>query len=114
MGYRGSKAYAQRQIDIILRGCEAYAKAYIDDIVIFSATLDQHIEHLNAVFCLFTEHNVTLNPHKAHLGYPLITLLGQKVNGLGLTSAAEKIAAISSWKFPHSLKQLESYLGFTN
>lgn len=107
-------AYAQQRINIILRGCEAYAKAYINNIVIFFPTLEPHIEHLNKVFCLFVEHNVTLNPHKAHLGYFLITLLGQKVNGLGLTLAAEKIAAISNWKFSLSLKQLESYLGFTN
>ena len=114
MGYKGSAAYAQRRIDIILRGCEAYAKAYIDNIVVFSPTLEEHIKHLDTVFWLFAQHNVTLNPRKAHLGYPSITLLGQKVNRLGLTSAAEKVAAISNWKFPHSLKQLESYLGFTN
>ena len=114
MGYCGLAAYAQRRINIILRGHEAYAKAYIDDIVIFSATLEQHLSHLDAVFRLFVEHNVALNPQKAYIGYPSITLLGQKMNGLGLISAAEKIAAISNWKFSRNLKLLESYLGFTN
>ena len=114
MGYCRSAAYAQRRIDIILRGHEAYAKAYIDDIVILSATLDDHLAYLARIFQLFVQHNVTLNPQKAYLGYPSITLLGQKVNGLGLTSATEKIAAISGWKFPCNLKLLESYLGFTN
>ena len=93
---------------------QAYTKAYINNIVVFSATLKQLIEHLNAVFCLFVKHNITLNLHKTHLGYFSITLLGQKVNELGLTLAAEKIAAISNWKFSLSLKQLKSYLGFTN
>ena len=114
MGYRGSATYAQRQIDIILRGLEAYAKAYINDIVIFSATLEEHLKHLHAVFKLFGSYIVTLNPEKIFFSYPSITLLGQKVNGLGLTSAAEKVAAISNWKFPCNLKALESYLGFTN
>ena len=114
MGYCGLAAYAQQRIDIILRGHETYAKAYIDDIVIFSATLKQHLNYLDAVFRLFLEHNVALNPQKAYIGYPSITLLKQKVNGLGLTSAAEKIAVIRNWKFPRNLKLLESYLGFTN
>lgn len=108
MGYRGSAAYAQRRIDIILRGHEAYAKAYIDDIVIFSATLEEHIQHLRAIFGLFVEHNVALNPQKAYIGYSSITLLGQKVNGFRLTLAAKKIKAIINWKFPHNLKLLES------
>lgn len=114
MGYCGLAAYAQQQIDIILRGHEAYTKAYIYDIVIFSATLNDHLAHLAKIFQLFVQHNVTLNPQKAYLGFPSITLLGQKVNGLGLTSATEKIAAISGWKFPRNLKLLESYLRFTN
>ena len=114
MGYRGSAAYAQRRIDIILRGHGAYAKAYIDDIVIFSTTLEEHIQHLRTIFQLFVMHNITLNPEKTYLGYLSITLLGQKVNGLGLTSASEKVLAISNWRFPHNLKLLESYLGFTN
>ena len=114
MGYHGSAAYAQQRINIILKGYEAYAKAYIDDIAIFSSTLEQHIRHFRAIFQLFAAYNVALNPHKAYLGYPSITLLGQKVNAFGLTSATEKIAAISNWKFPHNLKLFESYLGFTN
>ena len=114
MGYCGSAAYAQRRINIILQGHKHYAKAYINDIVIFSATLDEHLTHLRRIFRLFVTHNIVLNPHKAYLGYPSITLLGQKVNGLGLTSASEKIAAITNWKFPRNFKLLESYLGFTN
>ena len=114
MGYRKSGAYAQQQIDIILQGHETYAKAYIDNIVIFSATLNEHLTHLGVIFKLFVHHNIALNPQKAYLGYPSITLLGQKVNGLGLTSATEKVAAISNWKFSRNLKMLESYLGFTN
>ena len=41
-------------------------------------------------------------------------MLGQKINGPGLTSATEKIAAISKWQFPRNLKLLKLYLGFTN
>ena len=62
IGYRRSGLYAQQRIDIILRGHEAYAKAYIDDIVIFSATFEEHFAHLKAIFELLVIHNVIFNP----------------------------------------------------
>lgn len=90
MGYYGSGLYAQRRIDIILRGHKAYSKAYINDIVIFSATFEEHLAHLRTIFKLFVIHNVMLNPQKAYLGYPSIILLDQKVNRLEMTLATEK------------------------
>ena len=55
----------------------------------------KHIAYLEKMFELFTQHNVTLNPQKVYIRYLSITLLGQKVNGLELTSAEKKVAAIS-------------------
>ena len=76
MGYCRSITYAQRRINIVLQRHKTYAKAYIDNIVMFLTILKEHLKHLQAVFKLFVKHNVTLNPNKAYLGYLLITLLG--------------------------------------
>ena len=96
MSYRGSAAYAQRRIDIILQSYKAYAKTYIDDIVIFLTTLNDHLIHLERIFKLFARYNVALNTQKAFIDYLSVTLLGQKMNGLGLTSTTKKIAVISN------------------
>lgn len=56
---------------------------------------------------------MSLSPKKSFLGYPSVTLLGQEVDSLGMTTSAEKIAAISSLRFPHSLRDLEGFLGLT-
>ena len=57
--------------------------------------------------------NIRLSPRKSFLGYPLVHLLSQKVNVLGLATAADKLTTITSLSFLKSLSQLEKYLGLT-
>lgn len=78
MGYKNSPPYVQRQIDNMLREFRDFVRAYIDDIVVFSRTLEKHVNHLHQIFDLFSRLNISLNPKKSYLGYPTIQLLGQK------------------------------------
>ena len=113
MGYKGSPPYVQRQTDNMLRPFYDFARAYIDDIVVFSQTLDEHLEHLRKIFRLCEVRRITLSPNKSFLGYPTVTLLGQRVDSLGLSTSEEKIKAIQSLQFPKTLRDLEIYLGMT-
>ncbi len=113
MGYKGSIAYVQREIDRVLRPLRAFARAYVDDVVVASKTLQEHIEHLHRVFSLFVEKGISVKPSKSYIGYPSVTLLGQRVDSLGLSTAEEKLAAISKLRFPSTLSALETYLGLT-
>ena len=113
MGYKGSPPYVQRQTDKLLRPLRAFVRAYLDDMVTFSATLDGHLSHLRKLFSLCREKRISLSPKKSFLGYPSIVLLGQRVDSLGLSTSEEKIAAITSLSFPKSLRDLEIFLGMT-
>src|SRR5436305_13943861 len=113
MGFRNSPPYVQRQMDRILRRYRAFARAYVDDVTIFSKTLEEHLQHLNTIFKLFDQLRISLRGTKSFLGYPSTTVLGQLVDGFGLQTATEKLAALVKLKFPHSLKNLETYLGLT-
>ena len=112
MGFKNSPAYVQRQIDLLLRKYP-WARAYIDDVVIASKTLDEHVQHLQALFQLFASVNISINPKKAFLGYLSIRILGQHVDSLRLSTDAKKLEAISHLQFPETLKELEIYLGLT-
>jgi hypothetical protein len=103
MGYRNSVAYVQRMMDTILRDLRGFACTYMDDIVIFSATFQDHLKHLRQLFTKLTEHCIHLSAKKSFLSYPTVQLLGQKVNALGLATDTEKLAAISRLTFPRSL-----------
>ena len=113
MGFQNSPPYVQRQIDRILRAHRSYTRAYIDNIVVFSKTLEDHLIHLNEVFNLLASLDIVLAPTKTFLGFPSTTLLGQKVDSFGMAAASEKIQAISGLASPITLQDLEHYLRLT-
>ncbi|SLM38758.1 reverse partial [Lasallia pustulata] len=113
MGFTNSPSYVQRQIDQMLRAHRCYTCAYIDDIIVFSKTQEEHLAHLDNIFRLLTSLDIVLAPTKMFLGFPSTTLLGQKVDSFGMAAASEKIQAISRLAFPITLQDLEHYLGLT-
>ncbi len=68
MGLKNSIAHAQRMIDTILRSCISYARAYINNIVVFSRSLQDHVRHLQAVFDILRQYDLSLKPDKAKIG----------------------------------------------
>jgi hypothetical protein len=56
-----------------------FALVYIDNIVIFSITFEDHLKHLDQVFTVIAESGITLSPKKCNLGYQSPLMLGQKV-----------------------------------
>lgn len=104
----------QRQIDRLLRPYRAFAKAYVDDIVKHSKTLEEHLVHLRQMFEMLRANNISVKPEKALVGYPSVHLLGQKADSLGLATAEEKLKAISRLSFPATLQLLATYLGLTS
>ena len=86
MGFKGSPLYVQRQTDNILRPVRDFARAFIDDIIIFSHSLEEHVDHLRQVFQILKDKRIDLSPTKLFIGYPSIKLLGQRVDALGMST----------------------------
>jgi hypothetical protein len=87
MGYKNSPPYAQGQIGHILSPHRVYAKAYLDKLVIFPRTLEDHLAHLEARFSALSTYRIILRGDKSFIGYPSINLFGQRVYGFGLTTS---------------------------
>lgn len=113
MGYKNSVSYVQRQIDRILRPFRHFARAYIDDVVVFSKTLEEHVAHLREIFEILRHMRISINPKKAFLGFPSVRLLGQYIDSFGMASTEDKLLAISQLHFPGTLRALEQFLGMT-
>lgn len=109
MGCRNSVQHVQRQGDLILKDLP-FARAFIDDFVIFSKTWDEHLKHLDTFLGRLDKYNFSLAPDKAHVGYPTVKLLGQRVDAFGLASTKERIAALRNLKFPQNAADLETYI----
>jgi len=113
MKYRNSPIYIQRMIDRILWRQRAYARAYIDDIVIFLNTLEEHLKHLHNVFATLKRMGICLSSEKSFLTYLSVQLLEQWVDELGLATLKDKLVTIAGLCFSISLSQLEKYLDLT-
>src|SRR6201996_6517394 len=88
-----------------------FALVYIDDIVIFSTSFDNHLVHLDKVLTAIINSKITLSPTKCHIGYRSLLLLGQKVSRLGMSTHEEKVKAILNLAHPRSVKELQTFLG---
>jgi hypothetical protein len=91
-----------------------FVLVYIDDIVVFSKTFEEHLKHLDWVLGAIAKAGITLAPSKCHLGYQSLLLLGQKVSRLGISTHKEKVDAIVALKPPETVHELQTFLGMMN
>src|SRR5436190_6561458 len=94
MYYQEFLSYAQCMMNMILCSHKFFAHCYIDDIVIFSKTLENHLQHLNMIFNLFNRLEITFKKIKTHLDYLSIILLDQQVDDFDMTFLKKQIAAL--------------------
>ena len=111
-GYRNGPAVFQRIMQNILAPfLWIFALVYIDDIVIFSLTFEDHLAHLDEVFTAISQANITLAPAKCHFAFQSLLLLGQKVSRLGMSTHKEKVSAITQLDEPRNVNELQTFLG---
>ena len=87
-----------------------FALVYINDIIIFSLTLEDHISHLDQVFKAIEDSEVTLSVTKCHFGYQSLLMLGQKVSWLRLSTRKEKVDTILLLDEPKDHHNLQVFL----
>ncbi|PIK53206.1 hypothetical protein BSL78_09916 [Apostichopus japonicus] len=112
-GMRNAPATFQRLVDNVLQGCEEFAKAYIDDIVIFSKTWEEHLCHLEAVFNRLEKSGLAVKPDKCRIGEPTVPYLGYVIGSGEVRPEECKVEAIINWPTPLTKTDVRSFLGLT-
>jgi hypothetical protein len=111
-GYRNGPSVFQRVMQGILSAyLWIFTLVYIDDIVVYSKTFEDHLKHVNLVLKAISNAGITLSPPKCHLGYQSLQLLGQQVSRLGLSTHKEKVDAIVQLAEPRNVHELQTFLG---
>ena len=102
----------QRLMDLVLAGLSyEYCLVYLDDIIIYARTFDEHLRRLEAVFSRLRWARLKLKPSKCSLLQRKVSFLGHNVSEAGVEMQSEKIKAVLDWPTPKNLHDVRSYLG---
>ena len=85
---------------------------YLDDIVIFSTSFNQHLQRLEMVLSRLQQHNLKLKMSKCHFFQQEVKYLGHVISSAGVATDPEKTKAVAEWKHPSTVTDLRSFLGF--
>ncbi len=112
-GKRTMSAKFQQLMDKIFNKMP-FVAVYIDEVVIFSNSQHEHVEHIKAVIELLTRYKLLIRADKSRLGQKTVRLLGFIVSGKGIEMDPAKMEAVENWDRQHTLKQVESFLAAAN
>lgn len=85
---------------------------FIDDLIVFSETLEEHECRLIQVLNRLKEYGLKLSPDKCKFFQTSVRYLGHVVSEHGVSTDPSKIEAVKTWPRPQNLKELKSFLGF--
>ena len=110
-GLCNAPASWQRLMQVTLEGLERFCAVYLDDIAIWSATADEHVQHVTAVLQRLRKHRLFAKMKKCVFMQPSMEYLGHVISVEGISMDPSKVKAILQWPAPSDVSQLRSFLG---
>ena len=109
-GLAQAPAYFQRLINEVLTDCN-FAMGYLDDIIIFSKTKEEHLQHLEEIFERLRKAGLKLKLQKCSFFKKHIQYLGHLISDEGIQPLPEKLESIAKMPVPQNAKQVKQFLG---
>lgn len=110
-GLSNAPAIFQELMSIVLSDYGHFAVAYLDDILIFSETVEDHINHLKRVFERLQEQNLRLKLKKCEFFQKETNYLGFTICPDGIKPDQKKCRAIKSLPAPKTVREVRSFVG---
>jgi hypothetical protein len=114
MGLTNAPPSFQRiMYNLVVNSREHYCLVYLDDIIIFSKTFKDHLNHLDKILNILDKHRFQLNPNKCSIMRKQIDYLGHSINEYGITPLHDNVKAIQELPLPDqpTLKQANEFIG---
>lgn len=111
-GLKNSLSTFQRVMDNILR--EYIGKiclVYLDDIIVFSRSLEEHSAHLTKILQAFQDNNLKVQIHKCEFFRKEVNFLGHVITPEGVKPNPDKIKVVQNWHLPKNETELRGFLG---
>ena len=109
-GLAQAPAYFQKLINDVLIGCN-FAMGYLDDIIIYSRTEKEHLEHLEEIFSRLRAAGLKLKLEKCSFFKRHIQYLGHLISADGIQPLPEKLESIAKMPAPKNPKEVKQFLG---
>lgn len=97
--------------------CVPYLRKFVlvffDDILVYSSSLESHIDHLKQVLSVLRKHTLYAKSSKCSFGQSFVEYLGHVISDAGVTTDPSKIQCILDWLSPIHIKELSCILGHT-
>lgn len=111
-GLKNAPSIFQRCIDDILREyIGKFAYVYIDDVLIYSSSPEEHMKHINIIVNALHEANMKISEEKSYFFKTSVEYLGHIITHERITVDPNKVKAIKEYPIPSNLKELRSFLG---
>ncbi len=112
-GLSNSPAVFQALVNDVLRDMvDQFIYVYLDDILIFSSSLQEHVQHVRRVLQRLLENGLFVKAEKCAFHAQSVPFLGFIVSPEGVRMDPDKVKAVVSWPTPDSRKALQRFLGF--
>ena len=85
---------------------------FIDDVIIFSKTYEEHLDRLEKIFNRIREANLKLSPGKCSFFMPKVKYVGHIISKDGIETDPEKIEKVVSWPTPTTPEEVRRFIGF--
>lgn len=112
-GLRNATQIFQWHMDNLLRGLN-FAACFIDDIIIFSRSQEEHVKHARSILELLRTNKLVINPSKCQFGNEEVIFLGYSINKWGFALPSDKVSAIEGYTRPETISDLRRFLGIIN
>ena len=109
-GLAQAPAYFQKLINDILKGCN-FAMGYLDDIIIYSRSEKEHLEHLEEIFTRLKAAGLELKLEKCCFFKKHLQYLGHLILADGIQPLPEKLESIAKMPAPRNPKEVKQFLG---
>ncbi|RAL63904.1 hypothetical protein DID88_003092 [Monilinia fructigena] len=115
MGLINAPATFQGMMNGIFRGLiDAGVLVYLDDVLIYAETIEEHDKLVKEVLTRLSKHNLAVAPKKCHWRVTSVEFLGFDIGPEGIKMSQDKVSCIMEWKPPKSLKECQQFIGFSN
>ena len=114
-GLCNAPATFQAMMNLVLRPyLRKFVVVFLDDILIFSRTWNQHLDHIRTILQVLRDHQLFCKPSKCVFCVTEVLYLGHAITGTSISPDPNKLKAVESWPTPQTVTQVRSFLGFTN